>query len=87
MLNLFLAMIPKPDADRRDLEAGFLGKLLLWARAQRRYRQSLAELNRLSARELDDLAIGRDDFPALAHRHLSGAAPLAPSQVAGLRRL
>ncbi|HMR29338.1 MAG TPA: DUF1127 domain-containing protein [Geminicoccaceae bacterium] len=41
-----------------------------------RYLRALRELNRLDDRDLDDLAIGRHDLPALALRHASGMAPL-----------
>jgi uncharacterized protein YjiS (DUF1127 family) len=38
-----------------------------------RYRQALGQLNRLDDRDLDDLALGRGDLPALAWRHAQAA--------------
>lgn len=87
MLYLTLALLPKSTSDRDDADEGFLGKLVLWAFARLRYQQALAQLNRLDSRDLDDLDLARADFPALAHRHVADKAPLAPSGIAGLRRL
>ena len=77
MLNLAFALIPSLGPDRRDAEEGFLGKLVLWVRTRIRYEHALRELRRLDDRDLDDIGIGRVDFPALAWRHATGAAPLA----------
>ena len=52
MLNLALAMLPKPSSDR---EEGLLGKLARWGRQQIRYRLALNELRRLDDRDLDDI--------------------------------
>lgn len=82
MLNLFLAMIPTPSSTHGDADEGFLGKLVLWTRGQLRYRQALVELGRLDDRDLDDLALDRADFPELARRHVLGAAPRTPAQIA-----
>ena len=76
MLNLATAYIPSLLRDTRDAEEGFLGKLVLWARQKIRYERALNELYRLDDRDLDDLAIARSDFPALAWRHATGAPPL-----------
>lgn len=83
MLNLFLAMLPAPSPTPDDADEGVLGKLVLWAHDELRYRQALIELGRLDDRELDELAIDRADFPALARRHVLGAAPLSPAEIAG----
>ena len=80
MLNLALTMIPSLGPDRRDAEEGFLGKLALWARRRIRYHRALNELHRLDDRDLDDLDLARVDFPDLAWRHATGAAPLARPQ-------
>ena len=87
MLYLALALLPTPAPDRGEVDEGFIGKVVLWARAQLRYRQGLAQLNRLDSRDRDDLDLAGSDFPALAHRHPAGEAPLTPSDIAGLRRL
>jgi uncharacterized protein YjiS (DUF1127 family) len=78
MFNLALALIPSPGPDeRRDAEEeGFLGKLVLRARRQIRYRRALDELHRLDDRDLADLDLARGDFPELAWRHATGAEPL-----------
>jgi uncharacterized protein YjiS (DUF1127 family) len=75
-VNLALAYIPSLLRDMRHAEEGFLGKLVLWARQKIRYHRALNELHRLDDRDLDDLDIARIDFPALAWRHATGAAPL-----------
>jgi uncharacterized protein YjiS (DUF1127 family) len=87
MLYLTLALLPQPASDQGDADEGFLGKLLLRMLTRLRYQQALAQLNRLDSRDLDDLDLARADFPALAHRHAAGEAPLAPSGTPGLRRL
>ena len=76
MLNLAIAYIPSLLRGTAD-EEGFLGKLVLWARRKIRYHRALNELHRLDDRDLDDLDIARIDFPALAWRHATGAAPLS----------
>jgi uncharacterized protein YjiS (DUF1127 family) len=86
MTNLAFTLIPAaiPSAEPRAHAApppeaadeGFLGKLVLWARTRVRYRRALHELRRLDDRDLDDLGIARVDFPPLAWRHATGAAPL-----------
>ena len=55
---------------------GVLGKLVLWARRRIRYQRALHELHRLDDRDLDDLNLARIDFPELAWRHATGAAPI-----------
>jgi uncharacterized protein YjiS (DUF1127 family) len=76
MLNLALAYIPSLLRDTRDAEEGVLGKLVLWARQKIRYHRALNELRRLDDRDLDDIGLARIDFPELAWRHATGAAPL-----------
>jgi uncharacterized protein YjiS (DUF1127 family) len=49
---------------------------VLWARQKLRYHRALNELHRLDDRDLDDIALARIDFPELAWRHATGAAPL-----------
>jgi uncharacterized protein YjiS (DUF1127 family) len=77
MLNLAVAYLPALLRDQRDAEEGVLGQLVLWARQKLRYHRALNELHRLDDRDLDDLALARIDFPELAWRHATGAAPLA----------
>ena len=77
MFNLALALLPPPGPEKRDAEEGFLGKLVLWARRQVRYRRALDELHRLDDRDLADLDLARVDFLELAWRHATGAEPLA----------
>ena len=60
----------------RDADEGVLGKLLLWARQRIRYQRALHELHQLDDRDLDDLNLARIDFPELAWRHATGAAPI-----------
>jgi uncharacterized protein YjiS (DUF1127 family) len=85
MINLAFTLIPAaiPTAEPRahaaaqpEAEEGFLGKLVLWARIRVRYERALRALHRLDERDLDDLGIARVDFPQLAWRHATGAAPL-----------
>ena len=76
MLNLALTYLPAFLGNPRDVEHGFLGKLVLWARQKIHYQRAMNELYRLDDRDLDDLAIARSDFPALAWRHATGAPPL-----------
>jgi uncharacterized protein YjiS (DUF1127 family) len=76
MLSLLLADNPALLGDMRDAKEGVLGKLVLWARQQIRYRRALHELQRLDDRDLDDLDLARIDFPELAWRHATGAAPI-----------
>ena len=76
MLNLAVAYLPALLRDKRDAEDGFLGKLVLWARQKIRYHRALNELHRLDDRDLDDIDLARIDFPELAWRHATGAAPL-----------
>ena len=87
MLYLTLTLLPKSASDQSDTDEGFLGKLLLRALARLRYQRALAQLNQLDSRDLADLDLARSDLPALAHRHAAGETPLAPSAIAGLRRL
>jgi uncharacterized protein YjiS (DUF1127 family) len=85
MINLAFTLIPSsiPSADSQDravpppeAKEGFLGALARWVRARVRYRRALHALRRLDDRDLDDLGLGRVDFPELAWRHATGAAPL-----------
>ena len=76
MLNLAVAHVPARLGHGPAADAGFLGKLVLWARQKIRYQRAMNELYRLDHRDLDDLAIARSDFPALAWRHATGAPPL-----------
>jgi uncharacterized protein YjiS (DUF1127 family) len=76
MLNLALALIPVPYRSQIDSEEGFLGKLILWGRRKVLFNRALRELHQLDDRDLDDLVIGRADFPELAWRHVIGAEPL-----------
>jgi uncharacterized protein YjiS (DUF1127 family) len=77
MQNLAIAYLPALRRDTPDAEDGFLGRLVLWARRKIRYQRALNELHRLDDRDLDDLGLGRGDFPELARRHASGLPPLA----------
>ena len=76
MLSLLLADNPALLGGTRDAKEGVLGKLVLWARRQIRYRRALHELHRLDDRDLDDLDLARIDFPELAWRHATGAEPV-----------
>jgi uncharacterized protein YjiS (DUF1127 family) len=76
MLSLLLAYNPALLGGTRDAKEGVLGRLALWARRQIRYRRALHELHRLDDRDLDDLDLARIDFPELAWRHATGAAPI-----------
>jgi uncharacterized protein YjiS (DUF1127 family) len=77
MQNLAIACLPALGRDTPDAEDGLLGRLVLWARQKIRYQRALNELHRLDDRDLDDLGIGRGDFPELARRHAIGLPPLA----------
>ncbi len=48
--------------------------VLLRGRQELAYYRALRELGRLDDRDLDDLAIGRADFPELAWRHALAVA-------------
>lgn len=74
MLNLLLTYLRLEPS--HDQDEGFIGKLVLWTRRQARYHGAIAKLRRLDNADLDELGIGRVDFPELAMRHTSGAAPL-----------
>lgn len=74
MLNLVLALLPKPSTDHDE---GLLAKLVLWGQRKIKYRRALNELHRLDDRDLDDLDLARADFPAFAWRHAVGLPPLA----------
>jgi uncharacterized protein YjiS (DUF1127 family) len=76
MQNLAIAYLPALLRNVRDPEDGLLGRLVLWARQKIRYQRALNELHRLDDRDLDDLGIGRGDFPELARRHATGLPPL-----------
>lgn len=52
---------------------GLVEKLARYVRTHYRYRRALWELNQLDDRDLDDLAIGRGDLPALAWHHAQTA--------------
>lgn len=73
MLNLALAMLPKPSSDH---EEGFLGKLALWGHQQIRYYRAMNELRSLNDRDLDDINVAREDFRDLAWRYSVGLPPL-----------
>ncbi len=77
MLNLVLAMLPKPSSDH---EEGPLGRLARWGRQQVRYRLALNELRSLDDRDLDDIDVAREDFRDLAWRHSVGLPPLTRPQ-------
>ena len=78
MQNLAIAYLPALRRDTPNAEdGGLLGRLVLWAHQKIRYLRALNELHRLDDRDLDDLSIGRGDFPELARRHASGLPPLA----------
>ncbi len=87
MLNLAFSLIPSLRSPSGDAPLGKLGMLGRWLRERSRYRLALRELRRLDGRDLDELALGSADFPALAERHAAGLAPLTPSQLGSLRRL
>jgi uncharacterized protein YjiS (DUF1127 family) len=77
MINLAFDVLASPDprpdlAPRIAAAKGAFGKLAAWLC----YQRALHELRRLDDRDLDDIGIGRVDFPALAWRHATGAAPL-----------
>ena len=74
MLNLLLTYLRLEPS--HDHDEGFLGKLASWACRQARYHGAIAMLRRLDNADLDELGIGRVDFPDLAMRYASGAAPL-----------
>lgn len=74
MLNLLLTYLRLEPA--RDHDEGLLGKLALWTRRQARYAIAMAKLRRLENADLDEMGIGRVDFPELAMRYASGAEPL-----------
>jgi len=76
MLSLLLANNPALLGDMRAAEEGVLGRLVLWAGQRIRYQRALHELHRLDDRDLDDLDLARIDFPELAWRHATGAAPI-----------
>lgn len=59
-----------------DTLSGLVGKAVRRLGTGARYVRALRELNRLDDRDLDDLALGRQDLPALALRHATGAAPV-----------
>lgn len=69
-------MLPVPHTPPFGGEASLLGRLVLLGRRQLRYWRALHELRRLDNRDLDELEVGRADFPALAWRHALGAEPL-----------
>jgi uncharacterized protein YjiS (DUF1127 family) len=77
MLNLAITLLSTPRLIADDADEGFLGKITLRVRGMIRYYRAMRALSRLDQRDLDDLAIGSADFPALARRHATGAAPLA----------
>ena len=77
MQNLAIAYLPALRRGTPDAEDGLLGRLVLWGRQKIHYQRALNELHRLDDRDLDDLGIGRGDFPELARRHASGLPPLA----------
>ena len=85
MLNLAFVLTPLSRSSVRDVpavdaEGGVPGKLMRWIRQQIRYNQAMRELHRLDDRDLDDLNLARVDFPELAWRHATGAAPLVRRQ-------
>ena len=77
MQNLAIAYLPALRRDTPDAEDGLLGRLVLWGRQKIHYQRALNELHRLDDRDLDDLSIGRGDFPELARRYATGLSPLA----------
>jgi uncharacterized protein YjiS (DUF1127 family) len=87
MLNLAFALVPSLGSAPGNPKLGRLGRLAGWLRERSLYRHALRELDQLDGRDLDELNLGRADFPALAERHAAGLAPLTPSQMGSLRRL
>ena len=73
-----IRMIGTPGANAPEAQPdSIIGKLAsaIWRRISEewRYRAALREVGRLDDRDLDDLAIGRADFPALVWRHVKAA--------------
>ena len=60
-------------AEPKGMLAGLGHKLAQRVQQAIRYRRALWELNKLDDRDLDDLALGRGDLPALAWRHAQAA--------------
>jgi uncharacterized protein YjiS (DUF1127 family) len=60
-------------AEPNGVLAGLGRKLAQRVQKAIRYRRALWELNQLDDRDLDDLALGRGDLPALAWRHAQSA--------------
>lgn len=87
MLNLAFALVPSLRPAPGHAPLSRLGMLARWVRERSRYRQALRELNRLDGGDLDEIGLGRADFPQLAERHAAGLAPLTPSKLVSLRRL
>jgi uncharacterized protein YjiS (DUF1127 family) len=53
-----------PTAPANDHDEGFLGKLALRLHREVRYHRAIAKLRRLNNDDLDELGIGRVDFPS-----------------------
>lgn len=53
---------------------GLAERLARYVLTHYRYRRALWQLNQLDDRDLDDMAIGRGDLPALAWRHAQTAS-------------
>jgi uncharacterized protein YjiS (DUF1127 family) len=87
MLNLAFALRPSLGSAPDGPPVGWLRLAARWIRERISYRSAMEELRQLDDRDLDDLNLERADFPGLADRHARGLEPLAPSQLASLRRL
>jgi len=60
----YLSVVTRTNATK-STEMNLIQNLREW----RRYRQTVKELSRLSARELKDIGITRGEIPAVAARH------------------
>jgi uncharacterized protein YjiS (DUF1127 family) len=76
MFQHIIAFLAPRGLGDADTLASVIGRLAERLRTRARYNRALSELNTLDQRELDDMAIDRSNFPALALRHVSGMPPL-----------
>lgn len=56
------------------VQISVVGRIVHTAKTYFSYRRALWQLNQLDDRDLDDLAIGRGELPALAWRHARAVA-------------